>query len=157
MRRDLREDRAGTMLRLAIRVQDVDGCTPVRDAVVEVWHCDADGVYSGFDAGSGERFLRGAQVTDADGVVEFVTIYPGWYPGRAVHIHAKAHPDPTTVLTTQVYFDDSVTDAAFEAEPYAARGERDTRNEGDGIFTGDNVLALSEQGDGYLGAITFGV
>jgi protocatechuate 3,4-dioxygenase beta subunit len=157
IRSDIREDRDGTPLRLAVRVRGADSCEPLRNAVVDIWHCDAGGVYSGFDAGQGERFLRGAQVTNRDGIVEFETVYPGWYPGRTVHIHAKVHLDRTTVLTTQLYFDDAVSDRVFADEPYASRGERDQRNDTDGIFDDALLLDLSREGDGYVGAISFDV
>ena len=107
IRSDIREDREGTRLRLAIRVRDADSCEPLKNAVVDLWHCDALGSYSGFEAASGggpggggrtddEKYLRGAQVTNADGIVEFVTVYPGWYQGRTVHIHGKVHVDNQT-------------------------------------------------------------
>jgi protocatechuate 3,4-dioxygenase beta subunit len=156
IRSDIREDRAGTPLRLAIRVRDA-ACEPLPDAVVDIWHCDADGAYSGFEAASGERFLRGTQVTDARGTVEFTTVYPGWYPGRTVHIHAKVHLDRSTVLTTQLYFDDAVSDRVFAQEPYTAQGERSQRNDGDGIFDESLLLTLERSGDGYLGLMTFDV
>jgi protocatechuate 3,4-dioxygenase beta subunit len=157
IRGDIREDRDGTPLRLAIRVRAAETCEPLRNAVVDIWHCDAGGVYSGFEAGEGERFLRGAQVTNRDGIVEFETVYPGWYQGRTVHIHAKVHLDRTTVLTTQLYFDDAVSDEVFARAPYDARGERDQRNDTDGIFDEAVVLDLDRDGDGYVGAISFDV
>ena len=105
IRSDIREDREGTLLRLGIRVRDAGSCDPIEDAVVDVWHCDALGRYSGFEEAEGETFCRGAQVTNADGVAQFRTVYPGWYPGRTPHIHVKVHLDRTTVLPTQLYFD----------------------------------------------------
>jgi protocatechuate 3,4-dioxygenase beta subunit len=157
IRSDIREDRDGTPLRLAIRVRAADNCEPLPNAVVDIWHCDAGGVYSGFEAGEGERFLRGAQVTNRDGIVEFTTVYPGWYQGRTVHIHAKVHLDRATALTTQLYFDDAVTDVVYEREPYTARGERDQRNDTDGIFDEALLLDLSRDGNGWLGVISFDV
>ncbi|MEO8424094.1 MAG: hypothetical protein ABI595_09315 [Actinomycetota bacterium] len=97
------------------------------------------------------------QVTDAKGVVQFVTIYPGWYRGRTVHIHAKVHVDSATALTTQLYFDEDVTASVHGSEPYASDTGRDTFNDDDGIFDVANVLTLSKDRDGYLGVITFGV
>lgn len=168
VRADIREDRRGTPLRVAVLVLDADGCTPVRDAIVELWHCDAEGLYSGFQQASrggplgrgpsdAARFLRGAQVTNADGIAVITTIYPGWYGGRTVHIHAKVGVSNDTVLTTQLYFDDAVTDEVFRSEPYASRGERDTRNGDDGFSRGGPVLTVSKDGDGYLGLMTIGV
>jgi protocatechuate 3,4-dioxygenase beta subunit len=157
IRSDIREDRPGTRLRLAVRVRDADACEPIRDAVVDIWHCDAGGAYSGFQSADDERFLRGVQPTDAEGVAEFTTIYPGFYQGRTVHIHAKVHLDQRTALTTQFYFDDAVTDRVFRAEPYASAGERDQRNGTDGVYDESLTLKLSESGDGYVGLISLDV
>jgi protocatechuate 3,4-dioxygenase beta subunit len=166
IRSDIREDRDGTTLRLAVRVQDAVACTAIRNAVVEIWHCDAEGLYSGFElasmgGGGGrtdeETYLRGAQVTSADGIVEFLTIYPGWCRGRTVHIHAKVHPDGASVLTTQFYFDEDVTSGVYEASPHSDRTDRDTFNEDDMIFDASTMLTLSDGGDGILGLITVGV
>jgi protocatechuate 3,4-dioxygenase beta subunit len=157
IRSDIREDRDGTPLQLALRVRDAGRCEPIPDTVVDIWHCDAGGVYSGFDAGQGERFLRGAQVTNADGIARFTTIYPGYYQGRTVHIHAKVHLDRQTVLTTQLYFDDGVSDRVFATQPYAAQGARDATNASDGIFDESLLLTLERSGRGYLGLMTFDV
>ncbi|MGH9248293.1 MAG: intradiol ring-cleavage dioxygenase [Acidimicrobiales bacterium] len=176
IRSDIREDRPGTTLRLGILVQDSETCDPIPNAVVDVWHCDAEGIYSGFESaseGSGgpaggnggggssdttddETYLRGAQVTNAVGIVEFVTIYPGWYRGRTVHIHCKVHLDRTTLLTTQLFFDDTLTAEVYATEPYSDDG-RDIDNASDSIFEDTLVLTVSPAGDGYLGLITFGV
>jgi len=161
IRRDIREDRAGSRLRLAIRVREAASCEPIPDAVVDIWHADAQGGYSGFDGAGGgpsaTRYLRGAQVTGAEGIAEFVTIYPGWYPGRTVHIHAKVHLEATTVLTTQVYFDDDLSDAVLATSPYAGRGERDRRNDGDAIFDAALVMTTSRQSGGHLALMNFDV
>jgi protocatechuate 3,4-dioxygenase beta subunit len=168
VRSAIREDREGTALRVAIQVQDVAACEPITNAVVDIWHCDAEGIYSGFESasqggagGSGptddDTFLRGVQVTDANGVVQFVTIYPGWYRGRTVHIHPKVHVDKATALTTQLYFDEDITASVYESEPHVSDTGRDTFDDNDGIFDAANILALSQDGDGYLGVITFGV
>lgn len=172
IRADIREDRAGTTLRLVVRVREAGSCEPLHNAVVDVWHCDAGGIYSGFEeqsieaggtpdpgAGAGPgTFLRGAQVTDRDGIVEITTIYPGWYQGRTVHIHAKVHLDNSTALTTQIYFDDAVSSAVYaQGDPYRADDERQVFNPTDGIFDESLVLTLSEEDDGYLGTISFDV
>jgi protocatechuate 3,4-dioxygenase beta subunit len=112
---------------------------------------------AGSDPTDDETYLRGAQVTDADGIVEFKTIYPGYYPGRTVHIHAKVHLDRSTLLTTQFLFDDSVSDRVFSAAPYAAADQRRIRNDGDGIYDRSLELTLSDEGDGMLGLITLDV
>ncbi|CAN5404357.1 intradiol ring-cleavage dioxygenase [soil metagenome] len=170
IRSDLREDREGVPLRLVVRVQDAE-CVPLPGAAVDVWSCDAVGLYSGFESvitgGGGPEedqgtYLRGVQVTGEDGVAQFTTVYPGWYPGRAVHLHCKVHTDDQTVLTAQLYVDDAITDRVHEMPPYAARqGGRRTTNAEDVFFNtegGDRTtLAMSEQPDGWLGAITLGV
>jgi protocatechuate 3,4-dioxygenase beta subunit len=157
IRSDIREGRPGTELVLALRVRAGEDCRPVENAIVDLWHCDAGGVYSGFGEGEGERFLRGAQATNEQGIAKFTTIYPGFYQGRTVHIHAKVHLDRQTVLTTQLYFDDAVSDEVFASEPYSAQGERDQRNDSDGIFDDSLLLTLERSGDGYLGLMNFDV
>jgi protocatechuate 3,4-dioxygenase beta subunit len=154
VRSDIREGRPGAELRLGVRVRDLDaGCEPVRNAVVDVWHCDATGSYSE----PGETFLRGLQVTDSQGAVEFTTLYPGWYPGRTVHIHAKVHVDKQTVLTTQFYFADDFTDRVFSREPYSSDTGRDAFNDSDSLYERDLELTLSKEDGAYLGLITLDV
>jgi protocatechuate 3,4-dioxygenase beta subunit len=154
VRSDIREGRDGATLRLGVRVRDLSrGCSPIPNAVVDVWHCDATGSYSE----PGETYLRGLQVTNRDGIVEFTTIYPGWYPGRTVHIHAKLHLDKRTVLTTQFYFDDDFTDRVFSLEPYASDAGRDAYNDTDPLYEQDLELSLSKERDAYLGLITLDV
>jgi hypothetical protein len=145
-----------------------DSCEPLKNAVVDLWHCDALGSYSGFEAASGggpggggrtddEKYLRGAQVTNADGIVEFVTVYPGWYQGRTVHIHGKVHVDNQTALTTQFFFDDKVSERVYESSPYSQRSGRDVLNDNDNIFDESLLLDLSREGEGYLGGISLDV
>lgn len=168
IRSDIREDRPGARLRVAIKVQDSETCEPLPKAVVEIWHCDAAGSYSGSDSagappdGSADlkpvddaRYLRGAQVTNADGIVEFTTIWPGWYQGRTIHIHAMVHFTDARVLTTQVMFDEALNTEVLARAPYTARPGRDTRNDDDGIYHDDLLLTVTKDGDGYLGAIVF--
>lgn len=158
VRRDITEGRPGTPLELAITVVDADSCQPISDAAVDVWHCDAAGVYSGVERGSG-TFLRGVQLTKADGEATFRTIYPGWYPGRAVHIHLKVHVGVSEAYTGQLFFDDAVTRAVYERSPYNERPGPDVRNEADGIFTesrGATVVSV-EPGKRFRGAVTLGV
>ena len=168
IRSDIREDRDGTPLRLAIRVRSAGGdCAPIENAVVDIWHCDALGLYSGFESASqggpgggrtdDETYLRGAQVTNKDGIVEFRTIYPGFYRGRTTHIHAKVHVDRQTVLTSQLYFDDDLTAKVYAGEPYSKAGERDTFNDSDGIFDQRLVTTTKRDGNGYLALMTFDV
>ena len=152
IRSDIREDRQGVALRLAIRVRDAESCEPIRNAVVDIWQCDAEGRYSGID--DDETFLRGAQVTNSSGIVEFLTVYPGWYQGRTVHIHTKIHLNKQTVLTTQLFFDEKTQRAVYDSGPYAVG---DTDNDNDSIFNDALVLATRPEGDGYLGAISVDV
>jgi protocatechuate 3,4-dioxygenase beta subunit len=168
IRSDIREDREGTLLRLALRVRDAGSCEPIENAVVDIWHCDAEGSYSGFESGGPggggggptdeTTYLRGAQVTNAEGIVEFKTIYPGWYRGRTIHIHAKVHLDRRTVLTTQLFFDEAVTRDVLEAAAYTRDdGGRDTFNDSDGIFAEPLVMTTTKEDTGYLGVLTFDV
>jgi protocatechuate 3,4-dioxygenase beta subunit len=176
-RSDIRSDpsdgsvRDGILLSLTFAVSRIDGtsCTPFAGVLVDVWHCDALGVYSdvtdpGFDT-TRRKFLRGYQVTDADGAVRFVTIYPGWYQGRTVHIHFKIRTDPDAEqaleFTSQLFFDDALTDVVHTRQPYAAKGQRTLRNEGDGIFGqgGEQLLlTLADDGaGGYLATFEIGI
>jgi len=134
-RRDITEGKPGVPLRIRLTVRDATTCQKLPGAQVEIWHCDAAGVYSGVNgAADTTTFLRGRQVSDRKGKVLFDTIYPGWYTGRTPHIHVKVHVSGTTVHTGQLYFDDTVTRAVYQKEPYAARGAADTTNTTDGIY-----------------------
>ena len=136
------------------------GCSPLSGAEVEVWHCNALGIYSGvhdphFDT-SGKKFLRGYQRTDDAGTARFKTIYPGWYPGRTVHMHFKIRTNASTgrrsEFTSQLYFDDAVTDKVCAQNPYTRNGKRAMRNRDDFLFrAGGEQLMLSpvRKGDGY--------
>ncbi|HEX6287769.1 MAG TPA: intradiol ring-cleavage dioxygenase [Herpetosiphonaceae bacterium] len=140
IRSDIREQKEGTPLVLTFNVVQVDGtnCTPLEGATVEIWHCDAAGSYSGVsDPGfntEGQTWLRGAQVTDANGVATFTTIYPGWYAGRAVHIHFKVSPSEDKVFTSQLFFDDTLSQQVFTQAPYT-RALRPTRSTAPTIST----------------------
>ncbi|WP_009478151.1 intradiol ring-cleavage dioxygenase [Rhodococcus sp. JVH1] len=231
IRSDIREDRPGTKLQLALRVQDLTNCSAdgsaavVSNAVVEIWHCDAGGVYSGFESGSraadlsgngapagappvggpggggqppaggpggpgaggpggdmsggsGETsdgsysvgdseaattddgtYLRGAQTTDANGIAQFTTIFPGWYTGRTTHIHLKVHIDKKTVLTIQLFFDEALLDEVYATAPYSDHTgrENNVNNSTDSIYDAAGLLTVAEQSDGYLAAINLGI
>jgi protocatechuate 3,4-dioxygenase beta subunit len=159
-RRTISEGRPGTPLLLLLKVQDTATCAPIPDAVVEIWHADADGSYSGFDGATNGTYMRGQQVTNRVGRVRFRTIYPGWYRGRTTHVHVKVHAGGDVVHTGQLYFDDAVTDVVYGRQPYSARGMRDTDNASDGIFANggtQSLLGLSPRGRGHQGKLTLGV
>jgi protocatechuate 3,4-dioxygenase beta subunit len=158
VRRDITEGRAGVPFDLAVTVVDADSCEPIEGAAVDVWHCDAEGVYSGVQGDSG-TFLRGVQMTGADGIATFRTIFPGWYTGRAVHVHLKVALGTTDVHTGQLFFDEATLAGAYESEPYAGRGEPDTPNETDGIYgqSGGTTVVAVTPGETYRGSVTLGV
>jgi protocatechuate 3,4-dioxygenase beta subunit len=162
------EARAGVPLRLGFQVSRLEGaaCAPVSQARIDVWHCDAEGRYSdvrGFGAApTGGPFLRGYQVTDAAGAAQFLTIYPGWYGGRAVHVHFKIRvphaSGGASEFTSQLYFDEKLTERVFAGEPYARHGRRWLRNDQDGLFRdGGRNLLLAAQPEGAGYAATFDV
>jgi protocatechuate 3,4-dioxygenase beta subunit len=161
LRRNITDGRSGTPLTLEATVLNVSTCKPIKNAAVDIWHCDAGGVYSGFGSGSASRtFMRGIQKTDASGVATFQTIYPGWYMGRAVHIHVKVHVGGNVVHTGQFFFPDALTDIVYKSAPYSARGARDQRNPNDSIFVNGGskgLLAVKKSGAGYVGTIAVGV
>jgi protocatechuate 3,4-dioxygenase beta subunit len=161
VRRNITEGRPGTPLTLHLAVVDAKTCKPLRGAAVDIWHCDAAGIYSGFGAGRASRtFMRGIQRTNANGVATFKSVYPGWYQGRTVHIHVKVHVRGNVVHTGQLYFPDRVTDAAYRKAPYTNRPNRDVRNADDAIFRNGgkhSLLSLRRSGAGYVGAIRMGV
>lgn len=171
-RSDIRADpsdgreRPGAPLRLALRVSRLTrgACAPLPGAMVDLWHCDALGAYSDVrdPAGStvGQKFLRGYQTTGDDGLARFITIYPGAYRGRAVHIHFKvrtaAAGGRAHEFTSQLFFDDALSDQVYAQPPYAGRGEQRTRNARDGIYRGVGpqlTLAVTPAAPGY--AATF--
>ncbi len=154
-------------LTMRILLAGGDGCAPMPGALVDIWHCDAQGVYSDVTDRSfstvGQNFLRGQQVTDANGSVTFTTIYPGWYQGRATHIHFKvrsgASATQTYEFTSQLFFDDAFSDKVFSQAPYVKGGRR-TLNSEDSIFRGGgNAMLLDVQGagDGFEAAFDIGM
>jgi protocatechuate 3,4-dioxygenase beta subunit len=175
---NLVQDRPGVPLALTLTVVDTK-CAPVANAKVDVWHCDAAGVYGGVgnpssgggppgggpggggggggggDFGAATRanpatWLQGYQVAGADGTVHFSTIYPGWYPGRAVHIHMKVFAGGNAVHTGQLFFPDALSAGLFRRSPY--RGDPDTANDADSIYRSAGsaaLLAPATSGSGY--------
>jgi protocatechuate 3,4-dioxygenase beta subunit len=161
LRRNITDGRPGTPLALRLAVVDAKTCRPIKGATVDIWHCDASGIYSGFGAGRASRtFMRGIQQTNANGVATFKTVYPGWYQGRTVHIHVKVHVRGNVVHTGQLYFPDRVTDAAYRKAPYTNRPNRDVRNVDDMVFRNGgkrSLLALRRNAAGHVGSIRMGV
>jgi protocatechuate 3,4-dioxygenase beta subunit len=193
IRQDVAEGKAGVPLDLTMTVVDAETCAPLANAAVEIWHCDANGFYSGFvdnspggqpndagymqDGSDAGTFLRGIQLSDESGNVRFQTIYPGWYAGRAIHIHLSVHlggedeegiyQGGSTAHTGQIAFADEVTLLVAETEPYASRTSDFVRAGDDGIFAqvldDDGVFVTLEQvnpdaiADGLTGTILLGI
>jgi hypothetical protein len=159
IRSDIRDGRKGVPLSLRLQVLDASTCKPIRGATVEVWHCDALGNYSGFNAAG--KFLRGGQRSNSTGHVTFKTIYPGWYQGRTTHIHVKAHVGGEEVHTGQLYFAEATTASVYRSRsPYRSRGQKDTSNGADMVFANGgrkSMLRLSKSGSGYVGRLALGV
>jgi protocatechuate 3,4-dioxygenase beta subunit len=166
VRSDVREDRLGIPLTLTITVVNVNaGCAPIVSVAVEIWHCDAAGDYSeysqpGFDART-RTFLRGLQTTDPTGKVTFTTIYPGWYAGRATHIHVDLHLNANPVKTSQIAFPEAVNSAVYATGVYAARGQNPTKNSSDSVFSDGFAAELAEvsgnTSSGYSATFTIGL
>jgi protocatechuate 3,4-dioxygenase beta subunit len=137
VRRDIRDGREGAELALRLKIVDAATCAALPGAAVDLWHCDAQGNYSATSsANENERFLRGRQIAGADGIVEFVTIYPGWYSGRTPHIHLKVFVGTREVATSQLFFPDELSAKIYAKPPYAARGRANTTNGEDGVLRG---------------------
>jgi protocatechuate 3,4-dioxygenase beta subunit len=175
-RSDIRSDPAtgalspGAPLRLSFRVSRVAGgaCAPLPGATIDIWQCDAAGRYSDVRdwTGStvGQKFLRGYQTTDAAGGASFLTIYPGWYEGRAVHVHFKIRslaPGGHREFISQLYFDDALSDRVFASAWYRpAAAQHRMRNERDGLFRAGGrqlMLDVREQADGYAATFDIGL
>ncbi len=171
-RSDIRSDpvtgivKEGSLLTINFDVSQVTGggCIPLEGAKIEIWHCDAEGVYSdvtdpGFDT-SAQKFLRGYQGTNASGQASFITIYPGWYPGRTVHIHFKVHYDAADqgrVFTSQLFFEDALSDQVFSQPAYSNRGQRPTLNSSDRIYNNQLLLNVMPANKGYAAFFDIGV
>jgi len=165
-RQDITEGKSGLPLTLALTVVNVNkSCSPVTNASVEVWQCDATGNYSeysqpGYD-GTGQTFLRGVQTTDSQGKVTFRTIYPGWYMGRATHIHLDVFVNGAAVKTTQTAFPEDISSGVYRTGVYAAHGQNSTTNTSDNVFSDGTQYELATlSGDttsGYTATLTIGI
>ncbi|MBQ0847733.1 intradiol ring-cleavage dioxygenase [Streptomyces sp. BH-SS-21] len=193
VRKDITEGKSGVPLTLRITVQDItESCAPVAGAAVEIWHCDAWGYYSGYTTANpggsapaesedgstadDKTYLRGYQVANANGVVTFETIVPGWYTPRTCHIHVKVHTggekeDGTyeggkVNYTGQLFFDDDIAEQIFELEPYSKHSGTWTKLDDDMVYDGggasSGLLTLKavhkkDPSKGYKGSITLGI
>lgn len=169
IREAISEGKPGVPLQLMLRVLEASAsCAPIPQAAVDVWQCDALGIYSGYEGAAiapghvepvdDKTFLRGTQLTDAAGAVRFRTIYPGWYSGRTPHVHLKLRVGARAV-TTQLYFPDEVTNAVYAWAPYDQHPNRDTTNATDRFLRriADKSLVtwtMAHDGDGYVAAAT---
>ena len=165
VRRDITEGRPGLPLALTMTIVNAaSNCSPVANASVEIWQCDASGNYSEYSQpgynGTGQTFLRGLQTTDAGGQATFNTIYPGWYAGRATHIHVQIFVNGALVKTTQIAFPEDVSAAVYGTGVYASKGQNPTHNSGDNVFsdgTADEMATLTGSASGYTATITLGI
>jgi hypothetical protein len=154
-RSDIRETRAGTVLTLTINVVNVNNaCAAVPNADVEIWHVDAAGDYSQYGSQTAATFLRGIQTTNASGEVTFTTIYPGWYQGRATHIHAEVSVNGRSIKATQIAFTEVTNNAVHTSGVYASRGTNPMSNLSEGIFADSLSSELVAPGgrDGLQGS-----
>jgi protocatechuate 3,4-dioxygenase beta subunit len=165
-RQDISEGAVGVPMRVSLLVVREDGCTPVAGATVDVWHTNASGVYSTYQPGTtcnpgsedetAWKFCRGVQTTDANGRVDFDSVVPGWYKGRAVHLHFTVRENGVEYVTSQFFFDDALLDDIEQQVDYKARGLRDTRNSQDGVLpandTAPYLFETAKRADGALHA-----
>ena len=153
VRQDITEGQPGLPTTLIFLVVDRDTCQPIPGAIVDVWHNNALGQYSGFPVKgtTGETWLRGIQIADASGLVFFQSIFPGWYAGRTTHIHLKVRPTPGVVATTQMYFDDFLPNFLYPLfQPYAQKGLKDTSNAQDAFYSPQMKGSFAANPDGSV-------
>ena len=166
-RADITEGKTGVPLNLILNIVNVNNqCAPILTAMVYIWHCDKDGYYSGYNQNGadlrGQTFLRGVQTTDTNGRVTFNTIYPGWYPGRATHIHFRVYLGLALQATSQLAFPSAVTSAVYSTPLYVAKGQNPTTASNDGIFS-DGVsyqmplVGANAATGGYDAELTVGI
>ncbi|MCE7934720.1 MAG: T9SS C-terminal target domain-containing protein [Chlorobi bacterium CHB2] len=168
-RQDITEGRPGMPLTIRLTIVNInDNCRPIANARVDIWQTDKDGVYSGFQQPGantvGQTFMRGIQLTDSNGQVEFHTVYPGWYNGRATHIHFEVFLNSVLSATSQMAFPEAITEAVYKTPLYAEHGQNSTTNASDGIFsdmsnTQYEMLTITENAatGGYTGTLTVGM
>lgn len=162
IRSDVREDRPGVALNLTVTVVNVNqSCAPVSGAAVEIWQCDVDGNYSQYGTTRSATFLRGLQTTDSGGRAVFTTIYPGWYQGRATHIHVEVSIAGRSVKVTQIAFPEDVSAEVYRSGVYAAKGQNPTTNARDNVFSdgvSQELITISgSPSAGYTGTFQVGI
>ncbi|MBA2293556.1 MAG: intradiol ring-cleavage dioxygenase [Actinobacteria bacterium] len=162
-RRNITEGKPGTPLVIRFTVLNARTCRIIKNTDVEIWHCDAVGDYSAV-SGASTRFLRGHQRSNANGIAEFLTVFPGWYRGRTPHIHMKVSVGGNEVHTGQIFFNETITRTVYKQKPYAARGTYDTPHAQDMIYrqAGGSKAELKLKRrtgglKGYVGTIAIGV
>jgi len=161
-RSDVREGKTGTLLTLTIRVVNVNSsCAPVANANVEIWHVDAAGNYSQYGTQTGQTYLRGIQTTNANGEVTFTTIYPGWYQGRATHIHVEVTINGVSSKVTQIAFPEATNRTVYASGVYASRGANPIANASDGIFadslSSELATPIGDAATGFTATFPVGV
>jgi protocatechuate 3,4-dioxygenase beta subunit len=161
-RSDIREGKSGTTLTLTLTVVNAsNSCSPLAGVNVEIWQCDATGNYSQYGSQTAQTYLRGIQTTDANGQVTFTTVYPGWYQGRATHIHIEVTRGGSSVKATQIAFPESVNAEVYGSGVYASRGSNPTSNTRDGIFAdsinSELATVSGNPASGYAAAFTVGL
>src|SRR5262245_20180176 len=165
-RRDITEGRPGLALTLVLTIVNTNQtCQPLSNAAIEIWQCEASGNYSEYSQpgynGTGQTFLRGLQVTDANGQVTFTTIYPGWYQGRATHIHVDVFVNGVNRKTTQIAFPEATSAAVYASGVYASKGRNPTTNASDMVFsdgTSQELATLTGSvSSGYTATLSIGV
>jgi protocatechuate 3,4-dioxygenase beta subunit len=170
MRQDITDGKTGAPMEMVIQVVNAKTCAPISSAMVDVWHADAEGLYSAYPGQgdsrsvdtSSERFLRGIQTTDSTGTATFKSIYPGWYRGRTTHVHFKIHFNNNTQVTSQFVFPEAVNSTVYNTGVYAARGDKDTPNASDMVFKQAGSpqsmeIKVEKQGEGYVAKLVVGI
>jgi protocatechuate 3,4-dioxygenase beta subunit len=182
VRADVTEGKAGIPLKLALTVVNDSTCAVIPNALVEIWHCDALGEYSGYVGNNGHSepddstFLRGGVLTNSSGLANITTIYPGWYRGRCVHIHVKVHTGVTLTSngsftggqelhTGQLFIDETITTAVAKISPYSTNTVTRTTLAQDSIYddggAASGLMTLTALGSsassGYTATLTLGV
>ncbi len=172
-RQDITEGNAGTPMNLTLTIVNInDSCSPILNARVDIWHCNKDGYYSeyggqpgylGTQSHVGETFFRGIQLTDANGQVQFKTIYPGWYQGRVTHIHFQVFLNSVLRATSQMAFPDSLNTDVYNTSLYSTHGQNPTTNSSDNVFSDTSntqyqIVTIAPDGlGGYDASLTIGI